>query len=57
MTKAKKTKKQSAAEWLEEYRRMEANRAPDPEEMFEMRAAFGPGVKVVNVITGRTITT
>jgi hypothetical protein len=27
---------------------------PDAEELSEMRAAFGPGVTVVNVITGRT---
>jgi len=26
---------------------------PDAEELFEMRAAFGPGATVVNVITGR----
>lgn len=27
------------------------------EENFEIRAAFGPGVKVVNVITGETVRT
>ena len=27
------------------------------EDMYEMRAAFGPGVKVVDVITGKSVTT
>ena len=39
---------------MEEYTKSQANRTPEEinEEMFEMRAAFGPGQKVVNVITG-----
>jgi hypothetical protein len=41
------------AEFLEEYRR---NRKPhSAEEIAEMRAAFGPGTKVVDIITGETI--
>jgi hypothetical protein len=39
------------AEFLEEYRANDA--PPSDEEMFEMRAAFGEGETVVNVITGR----
>ena len=41
-----------------EYRQARASRTPEQiaEEQFEMRAAFGPGQTVVNVITGeRTI--
>jgi len=31
-------------------------KGPGEEEMFEMRAAFGPGAKVVNVLTGHSYT-
>ena len=31
-------------------------KGPSDEEMFEMRAAFGPGAKVVNVLTGHSYT-
>ena len=42
------------AEFLEEYRR---NRKPhSAEEIAEMRGAFGAGTKVVDIITGETIT-
>jgi hypothetical protein len=35
------------------YRKARAGRRPSAEERHEMRAAFGPGVIVVNVLTGR----
>jgi len=38
---------------LSEYREAMKNHVPSDEEMYEMRAAFGPGAKVVNVITGK----
>jgi hypothetical protein len=38
---------------LADYRRRMANHVPSDEEMFEMRAAFGPGTTVVNVLTGK----
>lgn len=38
---------------FEEYRRN--YQEPTEEELFEMRAAFGEGTKVVDVITGREI--
>jgi hypothetical protein len=41
------------AAFLDDYRRQMANHVPSPEERAEMRAAFGPGAKVVNVITGK----
>jgi hypothetical protein len=33
-----------------------ANHVPSSEELFEMRAAFGEGAEVVNVLTGRRTT-
>lgn len=41
--------------FLNEYRKREMNREHSPEEIAEMRAAFGEGYTVVNVITGQTI--
>jgi len=41
------------AEFLEEYRR--SRKPHSAEEIAEMRAAFGPGTKVVDIITGETI--
>lgn len=38
---------------LAEYREQMKNHVPDAEEMFEMRAAFGVGETVMNVITGQ----
>ena len=37
-----------------DYRAARARRTPEQiaEEAYEMRAAFGPGIEVVNVITG-----
>ena len=39
---------------ISEYRERMKNHKPSAEEMFEMRAAFGPGAKVVDVFTGQT---
>jgi hypothetical protein len=38
---------------LEEYRERMKDYKPSAEELYEMRAAFGPGVTVVNAITGK----
>lgn len=38
---------------LEEYRERMKDYQPSAEEIHEMRAAFGPGATVVNVITGQ----
>lgn len=45
--------------FIKEYVAARAGRTPEQlaEEAFERRAAFGPGVEVVNVITGERITT
>lgn len=40
-------------EFLAAYRMANRDRKPDPEELAEMRVAFGPGAEVVDVITGR----
>jgi hypothetical protein len=42
-------------EFLKEYRNHMENHVYSDEELFEMRAAFGKGVTVVNVITGKRI--
>ncbi len=39
--------------FLAESRKQQATKVISPEEMSEMRAAFGRGTTVVNVITGR----
>jgi len=40
--------------FIEEYKKNRANRSAEEiaEERYEMRAAFGPGETVVNVLTG-----
>ena len=37
---------------IEQYRNRKNRRAPSAEELFEMRAAFGAGARVVDVLTG-----
>ena len=49
----KVAREEEAAASLERYRNR--NRNPSAEEMFEMRAAFGEGTTVVDVVTGKTI--
>ena len=50
-------------EWVEqsmrEYRTAQAQRTPEQraEERWEARAAMGPGVEMVNIITGERFTT
>ena len=43
------------AAFLEEYVASRKKRGYSEEEMFEMRAAFGPGETVVDIFTGETI--
>lgn len=42
-------------EFLKEYRKQQENYEPSQEELAEMRAAFGEGETVVDVITGKKI--
>jgi len=44
-------------EVLANYRKANKGRKRSAEEMFEMRAAFGPGETVVDAITGERFTT
>lgn len=39
--------------FLAEYRKNQAGKPVDPEQLAEMRAAFGPGEVVIDVFTGR----
>lgn len=40
-------------EFARKYRETMKNHVPSDEEMYEMRSAFEPGTKVVNVLTGQ----
>ena len=53
-----KARKQQNDQFFAEYRENRKNRTAEEiaEERFEMRAAFGPGETIVNVITGERIT-
>lgn len=46
--------RQARSDQLDELLTAIVPHQPSAEEMFEMRAAFGPGVNVVNVFTGQT---
>lgn len=43
------------SKFIAEYKERMKNYVPSAEEMYEMRAAFGEGETVVNVITGEKI--
>ena len=53
MAASSKAREEESLRFLEDYRRRMANHVPSEEELFEMRAAFGEGTTVVNVLTGR----
>jgi hypothetical protein len=44
-----------SAETIRAYREAQSRRTPEEiaEQAYELRAAFGPGVEVVNVLTGK----
>lgn len=50
-----KVRDEQTAQSLAEYRERMKDYVPSAEELAEMRAAFGPGQTVVDVITGRRI--
>ena len=50
-----KAEKEANKAFFEAYAKREANRQRSDEELSEMRAAFGTGTTVVNVITGQRI--
>jgi hypothetical protein len=51
----RKARDEQNAKFAAEYIKRQANRQPSAEEMSEMRAAFGAGAVVVDVISGRKI--
>ena len=51
----RKAREEQNDKFCAEYTRKQVNRKPSAEEMFEMRAAFGAGAIVVDVISGRKI--
>lgn len=52
-----RVRNQELIRFFNEYRKTQAGKGMSPEELFEARAAFGTGAKVINLITGReTIT-
>ena len=55
MRKSQVLRESEQQQFLEEYRKRMENYEPSEEELGEMRAAFGPGETVVNVITGKEI--
>ena len=55
LAKHKKAAEADLAKFLAGYRKAQAARTPEQlaEEAAEMRAAFGPGQKIVNIVTGQ----
>lgn len=51
--KSTEVREKESAEFLGNYRKSQANREYTPEELFEMRATFGKGEVVENIITGK----
>jgi hypothetical protein len=47
--------KEETRKILADYREQMKNHKPSPEQLHEMRAAFGAGKTVVNLITGKRI--
>jgi hypothetical protein len=48
---------QALAAFAKQYKEARKNYKPSGEQMFEMRAAFGPGETVVDIITGQEFRT
>lgn len=51
----RKERERQNAEFAREYREANKNRKYSEEELFEMRAAFGTGVTIVDAISGQKI--
>ena len=51
----KTARKVEVTKSLEEYRKSMENHVYTEEELFEMRAAFGPGTIVTNIVTGQKV--
>ena len=55
MEKAIKARKKEQAEMIKEYKESQKQRKRTPEELAEMRATFGEGAVIEDVITGEKI--
>lgn len=55
LEKTKKFREKQVDESIAAYRKSMENHEYSSEELFEMRAAFGPGETVVNVFTGKKV--
>jgi len=53
---SQKAREKDFRAFVSQYRKNKLD-IPNDEQKAEMRAAFGPGVKVVNILTGRKTTT
>jgi len=51
----KRIRNKEVAQFLDEYRKANENRKYSEEEVFEMRAAFGEGETVVDIVTGKKV--
>lgn len=51
--KSSKVREDETSQFLQDYRKAQKGRRRSREEMFELRANFGRGAKVVDVITGK----
>ena len=51
----KRAREYATREVIEQYKAQQRNHKPTEEELYEMKAAFGEGTIVVDVITGRKI--
>lgn len=54
-TATSEARDRATATFLAEYRAVHVDRPQSAEELAELRAAFGPGTSVVNVVTGRHV--
>jgi hypothetical protein len=53
--KTKQFREKQVEESIAAYKKSMENHQYSEEELFEMRAAFGPGTEVVNIITGKKV--
>lgn len=53
MEKSLASREADTTKFIAEYRERMKNYPHSPEELAEMRVAFGPGAEVVNIITGK----
>lgn len=55
LEKCNERREQESFEFLTEYKERMKDVQPSAEELFEMKAAFGEGAEITNIITGKKI--